>query len=158
MTACRMVAVAAVAALLWSCAAQKDTSVAAARSHVGGKDAKHAGRLQVSTSDFSSDGHIAKIRGAVANTFDQQVEGIRYVVTIYENGPSGKILDRWQSEADTTIEPGDRAPMRLDVESAYFGANWKARFTIEATPVKLAGQPVPPPENWRSQAQPTPGR
>ena len=158
MTACRMVAVATVAALLWSCAAQKDTSVAAARSHVGGKDAKHAGRLQVSTSDFSSDGHIAKIRGAVANTFDQQVEGIRYVVTIFGKEPSEKLLDRWQSETDTTVEPGERVPMRLDVDSKYFGAELKARFTVQATPVKLAGQAVPPPDGWRSQAPSAAGR
>jgi hypothetical protein len=151
MTARRRLAVAAVAALLWGCAEQKDTSLEAARSYireVGGEDVKDAGRLQVSTTDVQTDGRIAKIRGGVQNTFDQQVEGIRYVVTIYENGPAAKVLDRWQHEADTTIEPGDRAPMRLDVESMYLLASG-GRFTILAVPVKLGGQPVPPPDGWR---------
>ena len=151
MTARRRLAVAVVAVLLWSCAEQKDSSVEAARSYireVGGEDVKDAGRLQVSTTDVQTDGRIAKIRGGVQNTFDQQVEGIRYVVTIYENGPAAKVLDRWQHEADTTIEPGDRAPMRLDVESMYLLASG-GRFTILAVPVKLGGQPVPPPDGWR---------
>jgi hypothetical protein len=161
MTARRTLAVAAVAASLWGCAAQKDTSVEAARPPVraaGGKDSKRAGLLQVSVSDFIIDGRIGRIRGAVANTFDQPIEGIRYVVTIYESEQPAKILDRWQSETDTTLAPGERVPMRLDVDSASFGTDLKARFTVQATPVKLAGQPVPPPENWRSQAQPTPRR
>ena len=152
MTARRRLAVAAAAALLWGCAEQKDTSVEAARSYireVGGEDVKHAGRLEVSTSDLTTDGHVAKVRGGVVNKFDQQVDGIRYIVTIYENGPSAKVLDRWQHEADTTIEPGGRAPMRLDVESQYFGAIWGARFTIQAAPIKLAGQAYPPPDGWR---------
>ena len=149
---------AVVAALLWGCAEQKDTSVEAARSYVRevtGEDSKPAGRLTVSTTDVQSDGRIAKIRGGVQNKFDKQVEGIRYLVTIYENGPAAKVLDRWQHEADTTIEPGDRAPMRLDVESMYFGASGMGRMTIEAVPVKLAGQPVPPPDGWRESPQST---
>jgi len=161
MSARRTLAVAAVAASLWGCAAPKDTRVEAARTPVraaSGKDSKQAGRLQVSVSDFIIDGRIGRIRGTVANTFDQPIEGIRYVVTIFGKEPSEKLLDRWQSETDTTVEPGERVPMRLDVDSKYFGAELKARFTVQATPVKLAGQAVPPPDGWRSQAPSAAGR
>jgi len=127
------------AALLSGCTAQKDAKLEAA----------HVGRLQISTTDLTTDGRIAKIRGSVENKFDRQVEGIRYLVTIYENGPAAKVLDRWQREVDTTIEPGERTAMRLDVESVYFATAGHTRFNIQAVPVKLAGQPYPPPDGWR---------
>ena len=140
------------AALLSACTAQKDAKVEAAGAYareVGGDDAKRAGRLQISTTDLTTDGRIARIRGSVENKFDRQVEGIRYLVTIYENGPAAKVLDRWRREVDTTIEPGERTAMRLDVESVYFATAGHTRFNIQAVPVKLAGQPYPPPDGWR---------
>jgi hypothetical protein len=152
MTTGQRLAVVVVAALLagWGCAAQKDPRTEAIRAYIRevNHDAKPAGHLQVSTTDVASDGRIAKVRGQVQNKFDQPVAGVRYVVTIYSDGAPPKVLDRWQREVDTTIGPGERKGMSLDVESMYFGRSGSTRFRIDAQPVKLGDQDVPPPEGW----------
>jgi len=151
MTATQKLAVAAIAALLSSCAEQRDPHTDAIRAYIreaNGPAGKKPGRLQVSTTDVTSDGRIAKIRGQVQNKYDQPTAGIRYVVTLYTDGPPPKELDHWQREVDTTIEPGERKVMSLDVESMYFGRSGSTRFRIDAQPVKLGGQDMPPPEGW----------
>lgn len=107
------------------------------------------GGLRVTTNDLTTDGRVAKVRGRVENRYAEPVHGIRYVVSIYEYGETLRVVDRWQREVDTTLEPGEGALMRLDVESMYFGRGGASPFTIEAQPVKLGDTEMPSPEGWR---------
>jgi len=138
--------------LLWSgCStstndAEMDRIRAYAR-EVGGEDPE-AGGLSVTTTDVTTDGRIAKVRGKVRNRFGATVDGMRYVVTIYEDGATPKVLDRWQRRVDTRIEPGGTVMMRLDVESMYFGRAGRTRFGIEAFPVALGDKTMPLPAGW----------
>jgi len=71
------VAALASAALLTSCTIQEDPRAVAARSYVRevtGEDLKRPGRLEVHTTDVSTDGRFAKFRGYVRNKFDEPVE------------------------------------------------------------------------------------
>jgi hypothetical protein len=129
--------------------AAKDERIRSYIRDVTGDDLKVPGRLLVSTNDVTTDGRIAKVRGTVQNKFDETVHGVRYVVAIYENGSPPRILDRWQHEVSTTIEPGRRVALRLDVESMYFGRLGASPFNIDAQPVKLGDKEMPPPEGWR---------
>jgi len=70
------------------------------------------------------------------------------MVVVYDVGPPPRVLDRWQREVDTTIEPGERVMMTLDAESMYFG-HAGARLGIDAEPVKVGDKEMPPPEGWR---------
>jgi hypothetical protein len=140
------------AAALSACAREEDAKVEAIRSYmreVTGDDLKGPGRLQVTTGDVTTDGRIAKVRGSVKNKFDESVYGIRYVVTIYQQGNPPRVLDRWQYEVDTTLEPGERSAMTLDVESMYFGSMGPVPFNIDAQPMKVGSKDMPPPEEWR---------
>ena len=114
--------------------------------------AARAGGLQITTTDVTTDGRIAKMRGKVSNRYGETVEGVRYLVTIYDRSTPPKVLQRVRREVDTTLAPGQRKMMSLDVESMYFGMTGGGPFTIEASPVTLAGREVPPPEGW-DQAQ-----
>lgn len=141
-----------IAAVLAACATQDDAKIDAIRSYireVNGDDMKGPGHLQVTTNDVTTDGRIAKVRGKVQNKFDETVYGVRYVVTIYHEGTPPRVVDRWQHEVDTTLEPGERSAMSLDVESMYFGSSGRVPFRIDAQPVKLADKDMPPPEGWR---------
>jgi hypothetical protein len=137
--------------LLSACAtssndAEMDRMRAYAR-EVSGEDREDGG-LSVTTTDVTSDGRIAKVRGKVRSRFKETVDGVRYVVTIHENGPTPRVLDRWQRQVDTRIEPGGTIMMRLDVESMYFGRAGTTRFVIEAFPVALGDETIPPPPGW----------
>jgi hypothetical protein len=141
-----------IAPVLAACATQDDAKVDAIRSYVRevtGDDLKGPGRLRVTTRDVTTDGRIAKVRGRVENKFDEPVYGIRYVVTIYQQGSPPRVVDRWQHEVDTTLEPGQRSAMRLDIESMYFGSQGPVPFNIDAQPVKVGSRDMPPPEGWR---------
>jgi hypothetical protein len=137
-------------ALLSACTQQDDAKIAAARSYVRevtGDDLKGPGRLQVSANGVTTDGRIGKLRGTVQNKFDETVYGVRYIVTIYRAGNPPRVLDRWQHEVDTTLDPGQRAPMTLDIESMYLTGS--GQFLLDARPVKLGSKEMPPPEGWR---------
>jgi len=145
-------AVGALAALLCSCATQEDPRTEAARSYireVTGADLPKPTGLQISTTDVTTDGRIAKVRGMVKNNFSETVHGVRYVVTIYEQGSPPRVVDRWQDQVDTAIDPGQRMAMRLDVDSMYFGSLGLVPFDIDAQPVAVGDKPMPPPEGWR---------
>jgi len=139
-------------ALLAGCTIQEDPRTAAARSYVRevtGDDLKGSSRLQIQTTGVTTDGRFAKFRGYVRSKFDQPVDGVRYLVTLHGDAPDYKVLDRWQREVDTTIEPGERANMNLDVESMYFGSYGIRNVNIDAVPVKVGGNLVPPPPGWK---------
>jgi hypothetical protein len=142
-----------IVALLCGCATEPDPQIEAIRAYVRettSDDLKAGGGgLRVTTNDLTTDGRVAKVRGRVENRYDEPVHGIRYVVSIYEYGETLRVVDRWQREVDTTLEPGERSMMRLDVESMYFGRGGASPFTIEAQPVKLGETEMPPPEGWR---------
>jgi hypothetical protein len=143
----------ACAALVCGCAQQKDPSIEAVRAYV--REVTHddvaasAGGLRVTANDVTTDGRIAKVRGRVENRYTETVHGIRYVVTLYEYGTALRVVDRWQHEVDTTLEPGQRCALSLDVESMYFGRSGRSPFIIDAQPVKLGSRDMPPPEGWR---------
>lgn len=104
--------------------------------------------LRVTMTDVVSGEGVATVRGVVASQFDQPVEGLRYVVTIYSTTESGKILDRWQQQVDGTIPAHGSTGMRLQVQSTQFGEKRTTRFGIEAFPVALGGRAVAPPAGW----------
>jgi hypothetical protein len=149
----RYTATMAMLALLAACTPERDAKLEAARAYIretqGEEMAASAGGLRVTTNDLTTDGRVAKVRGRVENRFEEPVYGIRYVVTIYEYGEPLRVVDRWQHEVDTTLQPGQRSMMRLDVESMYFGRRGSSPFTIEAQPVKLGDKEMPLPEGWR---------
>lgn len=143
----------AILALLSACTPERDAKLEAARAYIRetqGEDMKaSAGGLRVTTNDVTTDGRVAKVRGRVQNKYDETVYGIRYMVTLYEYGDTLRVVDRWQREVDTTLQPGQGSMMRLDVESMYFGRSGASPFTIEAQPIKLGDKEMPPPEGWR---------
>lgn len=142
-----------VAVLLTGCTAQRDSHAETVRNYVRevtGDDLKAGGGgLRVATTNVAGGGGIAKVRGTVSNKFDQTVYGIRYVVSIYRQGDPPRLLDRWQHEVDTTLEPDDVSAMSLEVESMYFSGLGPTPFIIDAQPIKLGDQDMPPPEGWR---------
>lgn len=109
-----------------------------------------AGRLQVQITNLAMNKHVATLSGTVASTYAEPVEGIRYVVTLRDASPASKVIERHEREVDTVIEPGGRGLMQVDIESAQF-ADKKFRIAITATPVKLGGRAVPPPEGWSAR-------
>ena len=136
------------AALLGCGASQGDAHRDAVRAYVRettGDDMRHGG-LRISTNSVTTDGRIAKMRGLVTNNYEEPVVGVRYVVTIYDD--AGDPLDVWRHEVDTTIAPGDRKMMRLDVESMYWGRTGGTRFEIVPNPVKVGERDVSPPPDW----------
>jgi hypothetical protein len=104
--------------------------------------------LRITLSDAIDGEGTASVRGKVYNDFDQAVEGVRYVVTIYSIKTQGQVLDRWQQQVDTQIPPGGSIPMRLAVESTQFGGKGTTRFGVKAFPVALDGRAVSPPAGW----------
>lgn len=105
------------------------------------------GSLTISTTDLTSDGRFAKVRGRVANPHSAAVDGIRYLVRVESRGDEARVLDRFQFETNDRLAPGDNAAMRLDIESMYFStAN---QMSIIAVPKNLGGQPVPLPADWK---------
>jgi hypothetical protein len=103
--------------------------------------------LTISTTDLTSDGRFAKIRGRVTNPFKEEVDGIRYVVRIETRGDQPRPLDRFEYETSDRLAPGDGAMMRLDVESMYFGS--ASQLAIIALPKKLGGRVIPLPAEWK---------
>jgi hypothetical protein len=147
----RGVAILVVAVIVVSCASEPDPRIEAASTYVKevtGDGLQHGGGgLQIATTDVTSDGRYARFRGTVTNRFDQRVEGIRYVVTIV--GDDGKPLDTLQYEFETDIEPGRSRALKLDVESMYLGRTGRVPIMINAAPVRLGGEDVPPPQGWK---------
>jgi hypothetical protein len=105
--------------------------------------------LRVTTNDVSTDGRYARFRGNVENTSAQRVEGIRYMVFFLSDSDPPRVLDTYQHEVDTVIEPGEHKGMALDAESSYNGRTGFNPAAILATPVKLGGQDIPPPKQWK---------
>jgi ankyrin repeat protein len=101
--------------------------------------------LQLFATDVTTDGRFAKIRGRVTNGYRERIDGIRYEVILMASD-AARPLDTLRYEANTTIEPGQDAPMHLDVESMYFGSD--TRILIRASPVKIGGREMTPPPGW----------
>ena len=76
--------------------------------------------LAISTTDLTTDGRFAKIRGRVTNAHPQAVDGIRYLVRIQTRDAVPRTLDKFQFDTTDRLAPGESAMMRLDVESMYF--------------------------------------
>jgi hypothetical protein len=127
-------------ALLAACTPQRDAKLDAARAYIRETQGRDMEGLRVTINTASSDGRKA---------VQQPVHGVRYVVNIYEYGDPTRILDRWQKEVDTTLDPDEGKMMRLEIESMYFGRSGASPFIVEAHPVKLGDQEMPPPEGWR---------
>jgi len=105
--------------------------------------------LRVRTTDVVTDGQIARIRGTVENIGTERVEGIRYLVLFLSDGQPPRILDQYQHEVDTTLDPGARKGVSIDAESSYNGRTGFNPAAIIATPVTLGGKAVPPPAEWK---------
>ena len=105
------------------------------------------GGLPISTTDVTSDGRIAKIRGRVQNPYAESVEGIRYIVRLQSEGDNPRVLESFQHESVERIPPGESALMRIDLESMYFSS--ARQISITAIPVTLGGRDVRPPPGWK---------
>lgn len=115
-----------------------------------GGEAATAGGLRIRMTDVQVTGQVAKVRGEVKNTYDQTVQGIRYLVKLWEpKGDKPRLLGTYQHEVDTTVEPGESKTMSLDVDSPYLAREDPTRFTIEATPKILGRRELPPPKGWK---------
>ncbi len=138
-TVWRGLLIAAAAAGIAGCATAKPTGGAAP-----------AGGLVIRMTDVQVTGQVAKVRGKVKNTYDQTVQGIRYLVQLWETtGDEPRLLDTYQHEVDTTVASGESKTMSLDIDSPYLAREDPTRFTIEATPKKLGRHDLPPPEGWK---------
>ncbi|MBI1815733.1 MAG: hypothetical protein HYR72_12190 [Deltaproteobacteria bacterium] len=80
------------------------------------------------------------------NRHSQRVVGIRYEVILMASEES-KPRDTLRYRTDTTIEAGKDAPLKLDVESMYFGSD--TRVLIRALPAKVGDRELPLPPGWR---------
>jgi hypothetical protein len=105
--------------------------------------------LRVVTNDVSTDGRYARLRGSVENTGSERVDGIRYMVFFLSDSEPPRVLDIYQREVDTVVEPGARMGMAIDAESSYNGRTGFNPAAILATPVRLGGKDVPPPKQWK---------
>ena len=106
-----------------------------------------AGGLPISTTDLTTDGRFAKVRGRVTNSHAEAVDGIRYLVRIETRSDEPRTLDRFQFDTGEQLQTGQSAAMRLDIESMYLStAN---QISIIALPKKLGEQPVPVPNDWK---------
>jgi hypothetical protein len=103
--------------------------------------------LPISTTDVTSDGRIAKIRGQVRNPYSEPVDGIRYLVRLQTEGEQPRTLDSFHHESAERIGPGESAMMRIDLESMYFSN--ARQISIIAVPKILGGRALPPPPGWR---------
>lgn len=147
----RHAAIALLAGLLAACSAEQDAKDARIRAYVHDTtaDLRPPGRLQVTVPEgIVSDGRIAKIRGTVQNRYDEPVHGIRYMVLMVEAGDDARVLDSWQREVDTELDPGERRMLRLEAESMYFGRSG-GRYVVVAEPVRVGDKDMPPPPGWR---------
>ena len=142
-------AAAALAACTSEEQAAKDERIRAYMREANGDTGKTPGSLQIAMPQgITTDGRYAKIRGTVQNKYDETVYGVRYMVVLYEGGTPPRVLDTWQREVDTTIEPGQRHALSLDAESMYFGRS-AGTFGVIAVPVRVGDKEMPPPEGWR---------
>lgn len=137
----------AVAGALGGCAAERPVATPAFIRMV--QDEEIASPLRVTTTDIAGDGRTMRIRGMVENTASARVEGIRYLVLFLSDGQPPRVLDTYQREVDTTLDPGERKGVALDAESDYNARVGFNPAAIIATPVRLGGQPVPPPAQWK---------
>lgn len=103
--------------------------------------------LSISTTDLTSDGRFAKVRGRVTNPHAEAVEGIRYLVRVETRGENPRTLDRFQFDTSERLPPGKETMMRVDVESMYFGTS--SQMSIIALPKKLGDRPVALPDDWK---------
>jgi ankyrin repeat protein len=102
--------------------------------------------LLVFATDVMTDGRVAKIRGRVKNTYGERVQGVYYVVTLIASGAT-RPLETRQYETSTSIDPGQDAPLRLDIESMYLGS--EPTIVVGAFPAKLGNQDLSPPTTGR---------
>lgn len=101
--------------------------------------------LQVVTNDILTDGRNIKIRGVVVNPCADRVEGLRYLVRLFDR-PRTRELDRFRHEVETSIESGQRTAMAVDVSSMY--ASGGGTFVVEAYPAKLGEKVLDYPPDW----------
>jgi ankyrin repeat protein len=94
--------------------------------------------LLVEVRSVTTDGRNAKISGRVTNALREPVHGIRYRVALM--GPDGqRVLDEFEREIRTTVEPGAHSRITLDLQSMYFGASGGGRFVVQAFPIRVGG-------------------
>jgi len=105
--------------------------------------------LRVTTTDIAGDGRTMRIRGTVENIGRERVDGIRYLVLFLSDGQPPRILDTYQREVDTALDPGERKGVALDAESDYNARVGFNPAAIIATPVRLGARPVAPPAEWK---------
>jgi hypothetical protein len=137
----------AVALAVSACAADKPIATPAFIQTVQREETESV--LRVTTTDIAGDGRTMRIRGTVENVGRERVEGIRYLVLFMSDGQPPRILDTYQREVDTAIEPGERRGVALDAESDYNARVGFNPAAIIATPVRLGGKPVAPPAEWK---------
>jgi hypothetical protein len=133
---------------LAGCASQPDPQVEAARQAQDELDARSGG-LRVTVSSAVSDGRYLRFAGRVENRFPQAVGGIRYTIRIIVPGTPPRVAETFHREARTSLGPGEDKILRLEIENPIHasGATWG--YDIQAEPVRLGDEDVPPPPGWQ---------
>ncbi|MEO8603013.1 MAG: hypothetical protein ABI629_10595 [bacterium] len=132
---------------LSACATQEPVATLGYLEQIADEESRSV--LRVVTNDVSMDGRYAHIRGTVENIGSERVEGIRYVVLFLSDDTPPRLLDTYRKQADTTLAPGERKALALDVDSTHNDRLGFNPATILATPVKLGGNDVPAPPQWK---------
>lgn len=134
-------------ALLAGCSGQPDPQVEAAR-QAQDEIERREGGLHVTVSSAVMDGRYFRIAGRVANRFSLEVKGIRYTVRLIVPGDPPRVAETFHHQVGTTLEAGDDKIMRLEFENPIHASGATMGLDIDAEPVTLGGEDVPPPPGW----------
>ena len=136
-----------VLALLAGCASQPDPQVDATRQPASDVDRGQDG-LEVTISSAVSDGRYLRFAGKVKNHSSLHVKGIRYTLQILVPGEPPRVAETFRRQVGTTLEAGEDKIRRLEFEKPIHASAAAWGYKIEAVPVTLGGEEVPPPPGW----------
>lgn len=135
---------------------QRDAELAAYTRQLAGITEEQAGKsaarnaLSFHATDTTSDGRFATIRGTIANSSDEEVKGVRYVVRLLNfDGDFPRELESFQRELTLKVPPNGRRALHIEVESMYLGVTGGVRWAVNVRPVKFGNLEVEPPSGWK---------
>lgn len=105
------------------------------------------GGLRVIVRRTTVDGTTLRISGTVVNHYDKRVDGVRYTVVMAIPGQPPRIIDTARQTSDLALESGEAKKVKLEIQNPAY-ASTTGMFSVDAAPVKLAGNAVPPPPGW----------
>ncbi len=104
--------------------------------------------LTVTVQRAIADGRYVHIDGRIENHFRDPVQGVRYTIRLISPGAPPRVLDTVYRESGISLDPGEDKVLRIRIENTI-AASSSGLFAIEADPVRLGDQDVPPPRGWK---------